>query len=172
MPKGVYPHTHVKPREYPADIVAAVRRMYLHEGMTVREVQEALPKGFKAQRIIERYIPERRAAKVRDQRGARNKAWKGARPGYEAAHLRVASLRGPASSHGCIDCPGRAFDWSYNHTAGSAELRDENGRKPYSPNPDDYSPRCRSCHRAFDRAQKEVMPMSRELTSGALFAGY
>ena len=149
---------HITPRAYPVEIVELVRRMYLDEGMTVREVQARLPRGFKAQRIIERHIPERRPAAKRDQRAARNHAWKFGEPGYQAAHLRVASVRGPASAYRCTDCPEAAADWSYCHTAGSVELRASDGSRPYSPNPDDYAPRCRRCHRAFDRAQKEVMP--------------
>lgn len=156
MPKGVYPRTEAnkpKPRKFPSEIVAAVRRMYLEEGMTVREVQDALPKGYKAQRIIERHIPERRPAAVRDQRGPRNPMWKHD-PGYQAAHLRVASIKGPARDRRCIDCDAPADDWSYVH--GCDDERQRQGESPYCIHSDHYEPRCRPCHRAYDR--KEVVP--------------
>ena len=87
MPKGVYPHTHIKPRAYPAEIVALVRHMYETEGMTIAEIQRALPRGFKAQRIVERHVPERRRAAKRDQRGNKTHRWRELDAGYKAAHL-------------------------------------------------------------------------------------
>ena len=158
MPKGVYPHTHIKPRAYPAEIVTLVRHMYETEGMTIAEIQRALPRGFKAQRIVERHVPERRRAAKRDQRGNKNHMWRELDAGYKAAHLRVASARGAASGHRCVDCGCRAADWSYNHTDPDARSAPD-GTRPYSLNPDHYSPRCRPCHRAFDSAsRKKVMP--------------
>lgn len=153
MPKGVYPHTHIKPREYPQEIVDQVRRMYVDQGMTVKEVQEALPKGFKAQRIIERYIPIRRTASKRFQSREQNSSWKGDAASYTAVHLRLRVERGPARSHPCVDCGEVAHDWSYNG-------RDENcvrsPRGVYSVNLDNYDPRCRCCHRQYDaRMRKE-----------------
>ena len=149
MPKGVYPHTHIKPRVYPPEIVAEVRHMYLEREMTVAEVQAALPRGFKAQRIIERHIPERRRAVKRNQSREQNLMWKGDEAGYQAAHLRVAASRGKARSYTCVDCDEPADDWSYNHT----DLNQRNGKAgalPYSCDPIHYSPRCRPCHRTFD----------------------
>lgn len=156
VPKGVYERTAAnkpKPRIYPPEIIAAVRRMYIDEGMTVAEVQAALPKGYKAQRIIERHIPVRRTAAKRDQSGDRNHMWKGDAAGYSAAHLRVAALRGSAREHACIDCGSPAHDWSFNNGR-RTDLRDPETGCAYSNDPNDYDPRCRSCHRRFDRAHR------------------
>ena len=153
MPKGVYLHTHIKPREYPQEIVDEVRRMYLECGMTVKEVQEALPKGFKAQRIIERHIPVRRTASKRSQRKDQNSCWKGDAASYAAVHLRLRTERGPARTHPCVDCGEGAHDWSYN---GLDEHEVRSPRGVYSVNPNNYDPRCRSCHRQYDaRMRKE-----------------
>jgi len=146
-----------KPRAYPREIVELATSLYL-AGATVAEVQRALPRGFKAQRILERHLPARRPAAKRNQRGAANHMWRADSAGYQAAHLRVASTNGPASAHACTDCGEPADDWSYNHTDERSERRRADGTRPYSPSPTHYSPRCRTCHRAFDRAQKEVMP--------------
>lgn len=70
MPKGVYERTadnKPKQRTYPFEIVSQAVALY-ESGCTVSEVQAALPKGYKAQRIIERYVPERRPAIKRTNR--------------------------------------------------------------------------------------------------------
>ncbi len=140
MPKGVYPHVHIKPRDYPAEIVAAVRRMYLDERMTVAEIQRALPAGFKAQRIVERYIPERRPAVKRDQSGSANDSWRGDTAGYGALHLRVAARRGkPSLCDRCGATEGR-FEWANL----SGRYEDIN----------DYARMCVSCHRRYDAARR------------------
>lgn len=149
-PKGVYPHTHIKPREYPAEIVELVRRLYIDEGMTVAEVSRALPKGFKAQRIIERHVPVRRPATKREQSGSANDSWRGDGPGYSGAHARLYRCRGPANAHACVDCGELAKDWSYSGGC-PRELTDPKSGCRYSPDPDRYEPRCRKCHRAHDR---------------------
>lgn len=149
MPKGVYPHTHLKPRVYPPEVVELVRSLYLDIGMTVREVQIAIGKGYKAQRIIERYIGQRRRAAIRDQTGHRNKAWKGDALGYAAAHWRVVAARGAASRLSCVDCGESADEWSYVGGC-PREIRDLARGCPYSPDVNRYSPRCLRCHRAFD----------------------
>lgn len=154
MPRGVYPHTHIKPRNYPTEIVDQVVHMYCVEGLTVQEVQERLPKGFKAQRIIERHIPVRRRAAKRDQSGPKNHMWKGAEITYGAAHVRAESRYGRASTLPCVDCGDLAKDWSYQHDCPGEVLSDIG--VAYCPHPEHYEPRCRRCHRAYDR--KEVMP--------------
>lgn len=154
-PKGVYERTEAnrpKPRQYPAEIIELVRRLYSDEGLTVKEVQARLPRGYKAQRVIERHIPERRPAIKRDQRGSRNTSWKGDDIGYDGAHERVKSVKGSASLHRCVDCGERADEWSYNGSC-ERERRDELSGCAYSPSPDRYSPRCRSCHTSLDRTR-------------------
>jgi hypothetical protein len=70
-------------------------------------------------------------------------------PGYVAAHARVWKERGKAKQQPCVDCTAPADDWSYDHTDPD-EMRDEQGRA-YSGKPEHYSPRCKPCHRVFDR---------------------
>ena len=143
-----------KPREYPSEIVDVVVSLY-NQGHTVKEVQDALPRGYKAQRIIERFIPSRRVAAKRDQRGKKNHMWKGENITYTAAHLRVQNAKGRAAEHPCIECGRVAKDWSYQGCA--HESLTEKGMR-FCAHPDHYEPRCRKCHRAFDRRHKEVMP--------------
>lgn len=89
------------------------------------------------------------------QPGADNVNWRGDGIGYSAAHMRVRSMRGPATDHHCVDCGGPAVHWSYDH-ADPAEQRGAPapGDKPlpFSPDSDHYQPRCVSCHKHFDRA--------------------
>ena len=146
MPKGVYPTNFgKKPREYPPDIIAAVKRMYIEEGMTVVEVQRALPAGFKAQRIIERHVPQRRVAAKRDQSGERNPMWKGDSASYAAFHLRVQAQRGTPSH--CAACDTTDADKRYEWANLTGRYEDVN----------DFIRLCAPCHRKFDaRRRKEL----------------
>jgi NAD-dependent SIR2 family protein deacetylase len=74
--------------------------------------------------------------------GPQTSQWKGGDVGYRAAHARVVAARGKASDYGCVDCGVKAKDWSHRHGAG------------HSGNPADYDPRCRKCHKAYDRPGK------------------
>lgn len=66
---------------------------------------------------------------------------------YRAAHVRL----GKAREHTCVDCEGPASEWSLNHDADALVSNDKYTMgKEYSLNPEDYSPRCRSCHRKYD----------------------
>lgn len=108
--------------------------------MTVREVQDALPRGFKAQNIIRRYgIPTRSTAK-RDQRGEKNHMWRGESANYQALHLRVESVRGkPNRCARCWTTVGR-FEWA-NRTGNYNDIKD-------------YVRLCVPCHRRFDAARR------------------
>lgn len=139
------------PRVYPQDVVDLVCGMY-RDGMTVAEIRRAAPAGYRVQTILERHLSERRPAIKRDQSGEKNAMWKTADFGYQAAHLRVATSKGKASSHACIDCGARANDWSYVHDC-PHELR-QAGRPAYCAHVEHYEPRCRSCHRAYDRKDR------------------
>lgn len=145
MPRGR------EPREYPPEVVDLVCGMY-RDGLTVAEIRAVAPKGYRVQTILERYLPERRAAARREQRGPANHMWKGPDCGYQAAHLRVAASKGKARQHPCVDCGKPAHDWSYAH--GCPTEISSQGRPPYCVHPDHYQARCRPCHRAYDR--KEV----------------
>ncbi len=154
MPKGVYDHKHVKPRVYPPEVVEDVVRMYCDQGMTVAEVQAALPRGFKAQRIIERHVPVRRKAARRHQSGHANHMWKGELVSYDGAHERVRAERGSARGHSCVDCGEPAVDWSYVGGAEDEQVDTETGCA-YSPTPAHYAARCRPCHWRFDRRGRD-----------------
>jgi hypothetical protein len=71
-----------------------------------------------------------------------------AAPSADVLHHRVKKARGPASNYACVDCGGAAEDWS---TA--------------DPSSDDvwarFQPRCRKCHRRYDRAVGEGHPRAK-----------
>lgn len=129
-------------REYPVEIISQAIGLY-EAGCTVAEVDEALGAGYKAQRILQRYLPERRPAAKRNQSGSANHMWT-ERPSYHAAHSRL----GPAKAHSCIDCGATAHDWSYRGDCGT-ELTDDEGRR-YCTHERHYDPRCVRCHRRHD----------------------
>ena len=62
-------------------------------------------------------------------------------------HDRLRKERGPASHHPCVDCGKPAQEWSWDN--GSSE---DYGTKAIGESFDEYSPRCRSCHRIKDGA--------------------
>lgn len=88
------------------------------------------------------------------KRGPEHTGWQGDDIGYIAAHDRVRALLGSASDHPCIDCGGRAKDWSYAY--GAPNERMDSRHVPYSPDPSYYFPRCRSCHKKHDIAVANV----------------
>jgi len=62
-----------------------------------------------------------------------------ANPSYAVWHKRVQKARGPASDYACVDCGGRAADWStVNPSSDDVQIR--------------FQPRCRKCHRSYDGA--------------------
>lgn len=71
---------------------------------------------------------------------------------YRRAHLNVKAARGPASMHVCVDCDGRATDWSLNHrTTPMERIHVYRNGVMFSVSIEDYSPRCHQCHRIYDR---------------------
>ena len=130
-----------KPREYPPEVVDEVCGLYL-SGMTVAEVQAATPSGYKVQRILERYLPERRPAAKRHQTGEANHSWKGDAASYQALHLRVeAALGKPQRCSRCAATEGR-MEWA-NLTGEYQDVTD-------------YARMCVSCHRKFDAARRAL----------------
>lgn len=73
--------------------------------------------------------------------------------GYRGLHARLVRDFGVASDHSCVDCGGRADDWSYDN-ADPSELIQMIDGKPwsYSLDPDHYAPRCATCHIRLDRS--------------------
>lgn len=82
--------------------------------------------------------------------------WVGDAIGYQSAHARIKHLRGRATGKTCVDCGCAANEWSYDHDDPNEKLEYGISADPvaYSADPNHYSPRCRSCHRMFDRRYK------------------
>lgn len=71
---------------------------------------------------------------------------------YLSMHDRIRNARGRARDHRCVDCGGRAREWSYN--GGDVdELTEVVAVSPlkYSLDVARYSPRCKPCHVRYDR---------------------
>jgi len=143
MPKGVYLHTHLKPKIYPAEMVATVKEHY-EAGMTQDEIAEML--GV-TQRVIWRLmlnhsIPKRPRIK-RDQKGKNNDSWKGDDATYAAQHYRVYSLMGlPKFCELCsTDDEKIRYEWA-------------NMTGDYN-DPDDYKRLCVTCHRRMDKKRRD-----------------
>lgn len=78
---------------------------------------------------------------------------KGDVPGWAAIHKRLRRIHGPAREHICVDCGGPAAEWSYDHEDANQIMANSNGSWfPYSLDLNHYTPRCRSCHRRFDKS--------------------
>lgn len=56
---------------------------------------------------------------------------------YHLDHANVRAARGKASMQDCIDCGKFALDWSHRHDTDPSD-------------PNNYDPRCRSCHNKYD----------------------
>ena len=76
--------------------------------------------------------------------------------GYRAAHSRIETDRGPARQHRCTDCGERADHWSYDHADPDHLIGPAPHFLPYSLDVHHYEPRCRTCHRRFDRAHGQA----------------
>lgn len=82
--------------------------------------------------------------------GRFGKHHRGEHASYNAVHMRLRADRGRASDHRCVDCGRVAAHWSFSNDASADERRDPETDLAYSLNPDDYSPRCVSCHAKHD----------------------
>lgn len=87
--------------------------------------------------------------------GNRSTHWRQEDVGYWGVHQRLETDRGPAASHPCKDCGETAAHWSYSN-AGADERRDEKSGLAYSLDPNDYTPRCVTCHGRFDARAKRA----------------
>lgn len=126
-------------RDYPPEIVEHVCSLYTDAGLTVAEIR-AQVKGVRVQTILERYLPERRAAIKRNQFGSANDSWKGDLAGYEAFHVRVYRAFGkPSKCEQCGTTEGK-FEWS-NRTGAYHDIND-------------YWRLCIPCHRQFDSVRR------------------
>lgn len=95
------------------------------------------------------------------------------RPTYQQAHSAIRRSRGRASDQSCDRCDGQAADWAYAYPADAVPLVDPAGR-PYSADPRDYVPLCRSCHRRHDLDRdprlREIAETVGQANSAALLA--
>lgn len=77
--------------------------------------------------------------------------------GYEYVHILLKKHRGRAAEYQCVDCPKPAQHWSLS---ADAEIIYQIGTKHdgnmYSLDLEDYEPRCRKCHYAYDK-KNELM---------------
>ncbi len=86
-------------------------------------------------------------------RGSANPCWTGSDASYMAVHKRLLRLRGPAHHHTCVDCGAVAGEWSYDGRSSEERVSEgcHHAGLRYSSDISDYSARCISCHRAYDR---------------------
>lgn len=79
---------------------------------------------------------------------------------YLATHKRIQRQRGWADHFACVDCGGKALDWSYTHSGKDERMHTSKQYshvyiRPYSTDIYEYEPRCRGCHKRFDREKGE-----------------
>lgn len=85
-------------------------------------------------------------------------------PTYAGAHKRIVYDRGRAGDYTCVDCGQPAAEWSLRDDVSPDALRrgavrlktGDTIQAYYSVNAQDYDPRCRPCHRAYDGAGDRV----------------
>lgn len=80
-----------------------------------------------------------------------DRRWVGDFVTYIGAHNRIYRERGLASGYSCIDCAYPASEWSL--IQGRGTLTGSHGSIHgllYSPDPNDYEPRCKPCHAFYD----------------------
>jgi hypothetical protein len=146
MPKGVYPHAHIKPKSFDPDLVVKVAQLY-RIGLTQAEI--AAQVGL-TQKVIWRLMKNHgvvaRVAAKREQRGERNDSWKGDDALYEAMHSRVEASRGrPQHCSWCGDRTAARYEWA-NLTGNYSDVTD-------------YERLCAKCHRQFDADRRRATGM-------------
>lgn len=143
MPKGVYPHLHIKPKKYPDELVERVRTLYA-SGRTQTEIAAELRTSQKAiWRVMRNHDIATRTAAPRDQRGSANAYWRGGDATYAAFHKRVEVERGkPAKCSSCDTTEPQRYEWA-NLTGHYDDVND-------------YIRLCTPCHRRFDGRRREV----------------
>lgn len=76
--------------------------------------------------------------------------------GYVAAHDRIRKEHGLAAERQCVSCPDQAADWALKREAREKGMESSglHAGLPFSPDPADYQPMCRSCHSSYDKSHK------------------
>jgi hypothetical protein len=102
--------------------------------------------------------------------GAGGRPLDGDYPRYTAIHKRLTRARGAARQHTCVDCGGRAREWSYDNQDAHA-VHGQVGRFvcAYSLDLDHYEPRCTPCHRKFDMRSSKHYDADRPRTEIAIW---
>lgn len=127
----------------PPELVELVRRLYVDEGKTQREVAAEIGLGrISVVRIMNRYGIPPRANKPRDCHGANNSRWRTEGLRYDTLHARVYAARGkPIGCTKCgLDDPERRYEWA-NLTGNYEDVQD-------------YARMCVPCHRKFDAERR------------------
>lgn len=80
-------------------------------------------------------------------------------PAYRTVHTRLDRDFGPASTHPCAVCAGRADQWSYDHNDPDERIGVVTGgfEVPYSIKPEHYRALCHACHRRVDLHSLKVV---------------
>ena len=111
--------------------------------------------GTRWESAIVDYLVSRgwRHAERRAKTAPTGRPLKGDHLSFAGVHKRLMRLWGPASSRQCVDCEGRAAEWSYDGLDPKQLTGESNGFVlAYSLDLSHYQPRCTSCHRKFDGA--------------------
>jgi hypothetical protein len=129
----------------PPELIEQVRRLYVDEGLTQRQVAAKIGIGrMVVRRILTRNdIPMRSTYDYPDRlRGSNNGRWRTDNLRYDTLHARVYSVRGRPI--GCTKCsqndPDRRYEWA--NLTGDYE------------NVQDYARMCVPCHRDFDAQRR------------------
>ena len=132
------PGSGAKPKQFPADLVAAVGHLYLEHRMSQDEVAAALGLTQKiVWNLMRRHGIESRPTVKRSQWGEANAYWKGDEAGYQGFHVRVVAERGKPQRCSACDAEGPdRYEWA--NLTGRYE------------DPADYIRLCISCHRRYN----------------------
>lgn len=77
---------------------------------------------------------------------------KGDKIKYQTAHDRLRRHRGSAKRFDCVDCGATAAQWSLRHDSKKRITgKTQHSVMSWSPNVEDYEPRCIPCHRSYDQ---------------------
>ena len=88
-------------------------------------------------------------------------------PSYAGMHKRIFYDRGRAADYTCVECTQPAEEWSYD--GGCPDELTEKVRGvmlAYSVDQDQYSPRCKKCHRRKDKSLLRGRNEHGKFTSG------
>lgn len=89
---------------------------------------------------------------LRKQRSQKRISRRKAAETHRQLHKRLATDRGPAVNHQCVDCHQPAHSWTHNWSTWEDVAQDIHGKRlTFSTNMAVYEPRCHPCHNKLDR---------------------